>query len=81
MALVRLAVHPWWTSQIDAAKLRHSVDSFPDLRMLTDRQLVDLIAVLTDEEHPSAYLRSVARGKVRVLRAELDRRSGEGGLT
>jgi hypothetical protein len=64
------------------AKLPHFsyvVDSFPDSRTLTDQQLVDFINVLTNEEHASDYLRSVAHGKIRVLRAELDRRSGEVG--
>jgi hypothetical protein len=42
---------------------------------LTDQQLVDLIDVLAGEKQETDYLRGVAERKVRVLRAELARRS------
>lgn len=53
----------------------HLMDSFPDPRMLTDQQLVELIEVLTRQEQSTEYLRGVARRKVRVLKGELARRS------
>lgn len=56
-------------------RVSYLVDSFPDPRSLTDQQLVELIHVLTRDEQGTEYLRGIAERKVRLLRAELTRRS------
>jgi hypothetical protein len=43
---------------------------------MTDRQLIEVIDVLSYEEQETEYLRGVAERKVLILRAELARRSG-----
>ncbi len=43
---------------------------------MTNHQLVELIDALTNDGQTTEYLRGVAERKVRILRAELARRSG-----
>ena len=47
------------------------MDTFPDLGSLTDQELKDLIAQLTDEEMEISYKRRILHGKIDILRAEL----------
>ncbi len=47
------------------------MDSFPDLGALTDAELKDLIAQLTEEEQEVSYQRRILHGKIDILRAEL----------
>ena len=47
------------------------MDTFPDLGSLTDQELKDLIAQLTDEEMEISYRRRILHGKIDILRAEL----------
>lgn len=53
------------------------MDTFPDPHELTNEQLRDLIDQLAGADHDSEYLRGVARRKIEVLQAELDRRHDE----
>ena len=46
-------------------------ETFPDLSNLTDQELKDLIAQLSDEEHEVSYRRRLLHGKIDILRAEL----------
>jgi hypothetical protein len=46
-------------------------DTFPDLGSLSDEELKDLIAKLTEEENEISYRRRVLHGKIDILRAEL----------
>jgi hypothetical protein len=46
-------------------------DVFPDLGSLTDAELKDLIAKLTEEEEEVSYRRRILHGKIDILRAEL----------
>jgi hypothetical protein len=46
-------------------------DAFPDLGSLTDAELKDLIAKLTEEEEEVSYRRRILHGKIDILRAEL----------
>ena len=58
------------------------MDTFPDLGSLTDQELKDLIAQLTDEEMEISYRRRILHGKIDILRAELVnrlRKKHEGG--
>ena len=58
------------------------MDTFPDLGSLTDQELKDLIAQLTDEEMEISYKRRILHGKIDILRAELVnrlRKKHEGG--
>jgi hypothetical protein len=58
------------------------MDTFPDLGSLTDQELKDLIAQLTDEEMEISYKRRIMHGKIDILRAELVnrlRKKHEGG--
>lgn len=52
------------------------MDSFPDPRELTDQQLVELVDRLSHGDEETDYLRGVAEQKVKILRAELIKRSG-----
>jgi hypothetical protein len=45
--------------------------TFPDLGSLSDEELKDLIAELTEEENEISYRRRVLHGKIDILRAEL----------
>jgi hypothetical protein len=59
------------------------MDTFPDLGSLTDQELKDLIAQLTDEEMEISYRRRILHGKIDILRAELVNRlhkKHEGGV-
>ena len=47
------------------------MDTFPDLRSLSDQQLKDLIQQLTEEEVDISYKRRILHGKIDILRAEL----------
>jgi hypothetical protein len=58
------------------------MDTFPDLGSLSDQELKDVIAQLTDEEMEISYKRRILHGKIDILRAELVnrlRRKHEGG--
>jgi hypothetical protein len=46
-------------------------DTFPDLGSLSDGELKDLIAELSEEENEISYRRRVLHGKIDILRAEL----------
>ena len=46
-------------------------ETFPDMGAMTDQDLKDLIAQLTDEEHEVSYRRRILHGKIDILRAEL----------
>ena len=46
-------------------------DTFPDLGSLSDKELKDLIASLTEEENEISYKRRVLHGRIDILRAEL----------
>ena len=57
--------------------------TFPDLGSLSDKELKDLIAELTEEENEISYKRRLLHGKLDILRAELVarlQRKGEGEL-
>jgi hypothetical protein len=45
--------------------------TFPDLGTLTDQELKDLIAQLSQEEEDVSYRRRMLHGKIDILRAEL----------
>ncbi|MBK5218320.1 MAG: hypothetical protein JJE35_00825 [Thermoleophilia bacterium] len=45
--------------------------TFPDLGALSDKELKDLIANLTEEENEISYKRRVLHGRIDILRAEL----------
>jgi hypothetical protein len=56
--------------------------TFPDLGQLTDKELKELIAQLSEEETEISYQRRLLHGKIDILRAELVnrlRRKHEGG--
>ena len=58
------------------------METFPDLGSLTDQELKELIAQLTDEEMDISYRRRILHGKIDILRAELVnrlRKKHEGG--
>jgi hypothetical protein len=46
-------------------------DTFPDLAMLSDVELKDVIRQLTEEETEISYKRRILHGKIDILRAEL----------
>ncbi len=46
-------------------------DTFPDLGSLSDQELKDVIARLTEEELDISYRRRILHGKIDILRAEL----------
>jgi hypothetical protein len=57
-------------------------ETFPDLGQLTDIELKELIAQLSEEETEISYQRRLLHGKIDILRAELVnrlRRKHEGG--
>ena len=61
---------------------RMTMDTFPDLGSLSDQELKDLIAQLTEEEQEVSYRRRILHGKIDILRAELVnrlRKKHEGG--
>ena len=47
------------------------MDTVPDLGALSDQELRDLIAQLTEEEQDVSYQRRILHGKIDILRAEL----------
>ncbi|WP_249009686.1 hypothetical protein [Conexibacter sp. DBS9H8] len=47
------------------------MDTFPDLGLLNDQELKDLISELTAEETEISYRRRILHGKIDILRAEL----------
>ncbi len=47
------------------------METFPDLGALSDSELKDLIAQLTEEEQEVSYQRRIMHGKIDILRAEL----------
>lgn len=58
------------------------MDTFPDLGSLSDQELKELIAQLTDNEQEVSYQRRILHGKIDILRAELVnrlRKKHEGG--
>jgi hypothetical protein len=58
------------------------MDTFPDLGSLSDQELKEVIAQLTDEEMEISYKRRILHGKIDILRAELVnrlRKKHEGG--
>jgi hypothetical protein len=58
------------------------MDTFPDLGSLSDQELKNLIAQLTEEELDVSYRRRILHGKIDILRAELVnrlRKKQEGG--
>jgi hypothetical protein len=46
-------------------------DTFPDVGSMSDEELKELIAELTDEEREISYKRRLLHGKIDILRAEL----------
>ena len=46
-------------------------DTFPDLGSLSDQELKDVIARLTEEELDLSYRRRILHGKIDILRAGL----------
>ena len=46
-------------------------DTFPDIGSLSDQELKDVIARLTEEELDISYRRRILHGKIDILRAEL----------
>lgn len=47
------------------------METLPDLATLSDQQLKDLIAELTEQERKVSYERRLLHGKIDILRAEL----------
>ena len=47
------------------------MESFPDLRSLSDEELKSLIGELQKEEQEVSYQRRLLHGKIDILRAEL----------
>lgn len=47
------------------------MDTVPDLGALSDQELKDLIAQLTEEEQQISYQRRMLHGRIDLLRAEL----------
>ena len=46
-------------------------DTFPDIGSMSDQELKDLIAELTEEEREVSYRRRILHGRIDILRAEL----------
>ncbi len=46
-------------------------ETFPDLGSLSDQELKDVIARLTEEELEISYRRRILHGQIDILRAEL----------
>jgi hypothetical protein len=46
-------------------------DTFPDIGSMSDQELKDVIAELTEEEREVSYRRRILHGKIDILRAEL----------
>ena len=46
-------------------------ETFPDIGSMTNQELKDLIAELTEEEREVSYRRRLLHGKIDILRAEL----------
>jgi hypothetical protein len=47
------------------------MDTVPDLGALSDEELKELIAQLTEDEQEVSYQRRILHGKIDILRAEL----------
>jgi hypothetical protein len=62
-------------------------ETFPDIGVMNDQELKDLIGALTVEEHEASYRRRILHGKIDILRAELvnrlkvHREEGDAALT
>jgi hypothetical protein len=62
-------------------------ETFPDIGAMSDQELKDLIAALTEEEREVSYRRRLLHGKIDILRAELvsrlrtRREQGESAIT
>lgn len=46
-------------------------DTFPDIGSMSDQELKDLIAELTQQEREVSYRRRILHGRIDILRAEL----------
>jgi hypothetical protein len=46
-------------------------DTFPDIGAMSNQELKELIAQLTDEEQEVSYRRRLLHGRIDILRAEL----------
>jgi hypothetical protein len=46
-------------------------DTFPDIGSMSDQELKDVIAELTQEEREVSYRRRILHGRIDILRAEL----------
>ena len=46
-------------------------ETFPDIGSMSNQELKDLIAELTEEEREISYRRPLLHGKIDILRAEL----------
>jgi hypothetical protein len=46
-------------------------DTFPDIGAMSNQELKDLIAELTEQERDISYRRRLLHGKIDILRAEL----------
>ncbi len=46
-------------------------DTFPDVSSMSDGELKEMIAELTDDERELSYRRRLLHGKIDILRAEL----------
>jgi hypothetical protein len=58
---------------------RLHMEPFPDLGSLSDADLKQLIDELTKEEVEDSYRRRILRGRIDLLRAELEARSQKTG--
>jgi hypothetical protein len=62
-------------------------ETIPDIGSMSDDELKDLIATLTDDEREISYRRRLLHGKIDILRAELvnrlraRREAGEAAIT
>jgi len=46
-------------------------DTFPDIGSMSDQELKDVIAELTQQEREISYRRRILHGRIDILRAEL----------
>ncbi len=51
--------------------MKEMEETFPDIASLSNQELKDLIAELTEQEREVSYQRRLLHGKIDILRAEL----------
>jgi len=54
------------------------MDAFPDLGGLSDQELKDLLRRRRRDEDKISYDRRLLQGRIDILQAELERRTGQG---